>query len=76
MELSMYGFEPLLIDVGINLGRGNVGVAEHFLDNAQVGAVTEQVRGETVPEQMRINVFLQAGVPRNSFYDLPDARSR
>ncbi len=28
-------------DVGINLGGGNVGVAEHGLDGANVGAVHE-----------------------------------
>ena len=54
----MNRFESLLVDVGVNLGRGNIGVAEHFLDDAQVGAVAEQMRGETVPEQMRINVLL------------------
>jgi len=75
MELSMDGFESLLIDVGVNLGRGNIGVAKHFLDNAQIGAVAKQVRGEAVPEQMRINVLLQAGVARNLFHDLPDTRS-
>jgi len=48
MELSMDSFEPLLIDVGVNLCRGNIGVAEHFLDDAQIGAVAEQMRGKTV----------------------------
>ena len=58
MELSMYRFEPLLIDVGVNLRCGDIGVAEHVLDDAQIGAVTEQMRGKAVPEQVRINVFL------------------
>ena len=58
MELSMDGFEPILVHVRVNLGRGNVGVTQHFLDDAQVGAVTEKMRGETVPEQVRINIFL------------------
>ena len=60
MELSMDGFEPILIDVRVNLGRGNIGVTQHFLDDAQVGAVTEKMRSETVPEQVRINIFLQS----------------
>jgi hypothetical protein len=39
MKLSVHGFEPLLIDMRVNLRRRNIRVAEHFLDNAQVGAV-------------------------------------
>ena len=72
MELSMHSFESLLIDVRVNLRRRDVGVAEHFLNNAQVRTVAQQMRRETVPEQMRINVFLQPGVPRFFLHDLPD----
>jgi hypothetical protein len=39
MKLSMDRFEPLLIDVRVDLGSGDVRVAEHFLNNAQIGAV-------------------------------------
>lgn len=33
-------------DVGVDLGGGDVGVAEHALDGADVGAVHEEVGGE------------------------------
>ena len=59
----MHRFQALLIDVRINLCRGNVGVAEHFLNDAQVGTVAQQMRREAVPEQMRINIFFQSSVP-------------
>ena len=72
----MDGFQPLLIDVRVNLRRGNICVPQHFLDDAQVSAVSEQVRRETVPEKMRINIRLQSGVLRMFFHDLPDARRR
>jgi hypothetical protein len=39
MELSMDRFQALLIDMGVNLRGRNIGVTEHFLDNAQIGAV-------------------------------------
>jgi hypothetical protein len=39
MKLPMHGLEPLLIDMGVNLRGGYVRVAEHFLDDAQVGAI-------------------------------------
>ena len=72
----MHGFQSLLIDMGVNLRRRNVGMPEHFLNNAQIGAVAQQMSGETVPEQMRINVLFQAGVPRFFFHDLPDSGGR
>src|SRR3989338_1087399 len=39
--------------VGVDLGRGNVGVAEHGLDGAEVGPPLEQMAGEGVPERVR-----------------------
>ena len=72
----MHRFQALLVYVGINLRCRNVGVTEHFLNDPEISAVTEQMRGETVPEKMRVNVFLQAGVPRFFLHDLPDSCSR
>lgn len=70
----MHSFKPLLINVRIDLRGGNIGVAQHFLDDPQIGAVPEQMRRETVPEKVWINIFLQSGPGRVFFYDLPDAR--
>ena len=39
MEVFVDGFESFLVDVSVDLGGGNVGVAEEFLDDAEVGAV-------------------------------------
>ena len=39
MKLVVHRFQPLLIDMRINLGRRNIGVPKHFLDDAQIGAV-------------------------------------
>ena len=72
MKLSMYSLKPLLIDMSVNLRCRNICVAKHFLDDAQIGAIPEQMRRETVPEKMRINVLLQPGMPRMLFHDLPD----
>ena len=74
MKLSMHSLEPLLIDMRVNLRGRNIRVAEHFLDNAQVGAVAKEMRRETVPEKMGIDIFLESSVPRMLFYNLPDAR--
>ena len=72
----MHSFKPLLIDMRVNLRCRNIRVAEHFLDNAQIGAIPQQMCRKTVPEKMRINIRLQSGVLRMSFHDLPDARRR
>ena len=34
MKFLMYGFQPVLIDVGVNLRRADIAVAEEFLDDA------------------------------------------
>ena len=72
MKLSMHGFQPLLIDMCIDLRCRDVRVAEHFLDDAQIRAIPEKMSRETVPEKVGINVFFQSGAARVFFYDLPD----
>ena len=73
MKLAMHGFQSLLIDVGVDLGRRNVGVAEHFLNDAKIGAVPQQMCREAVPQKMRVNVLFKSGLSRMSLHDLPDA---
>ena len=46
---------PPVRDVRVQLGGGEVGVAEHLLDAAEVGAALEQVRCEGVPQQVRVD---------------------
>ena len=72
----MHSFKPLLIDMRVNLRCRNIRVAEHFLNYAQVGAISQQMRRKTVPEKMRINICLHSGVLRMFFHYLPDARRR
>ena len=74
MKLAMHSLQPLLIDMGVDLRRRYVGVAQHLLDDSQICAVAEQVRCEAVPQKVRINVLLQSSPPRVLFNDLPYAR--
>jgi len=74
MKLPMHSRKPLLIDMRIDLSRGNVGVAQHLLDDPQIGAVPEEMRCETMPEKVWIDIFLQPGTARVLFYNLPDTR--
>lgn len=54
-------FEVGVGDVGVNLGSADVGMAEHGLDRAEVGAVHEEVGGEAVTEGVGGDVFRDAG---------------
>src|SRR5688572_33040657 len=43
--------------VRVELGRREVGMAQHLLDAAKVGAALEQVRRERVAEEMRVHAL-------------------
>ena len=52
------------VDVGIDFGGADVGVAEQFLDDPQVRPVFQQVRGEAVAEHVRRYVSRPMPGPR------------
>jgi hypothetical protein len=41
VELAMNIAKMLLIDMGVDLRRGNIGMTEKFLDHAKIGAVPQ-----------------------------------
>ncbi len=47
--------EAVGVDVGVDLGGGDVGVSEEFLDDAEVGAAGEEVGGEGVAEGVGVD---------------------
>ncbi len=70
MESKVCVFEPFLIDVGVDLCGGNVGVAHHLLNDPQIAAVFEKVRGEAVPQRVRRNAFGDARVTVQMCFDI------
>ena len=60
-------FEALDGDVSVDLRGGEVGVAEEFLDAAEIGAAIEEMRGVTVAEFMRSDRGIEAGAGEISF---------
>ena len=54
-------FEALVGNVSVNLCCGDVGVAEHSLHGANVGAIREQISRKRMPKNMRGNFFDDAG---------------
>src|SRR5204862_4161105 len=58
VELLIYPLQTSPRNVCVDLRRRDVGVAEHHLHGAQVGAVFEEVRGERMAQHVRRNVRL------------------
>ncbi len=59
-------------DVGVDLRRADIRVAEQFLDDAQVSAMLEQVRGETVTQHVGRDVARNARALHASFDAQPE----
>ena len=54
--------QAVLGDPGVDLGGGQAGVAEQLLDAADVGPAGQQVGGERVAQEVRVDAArLQAG---------------
>lgn len=61
VEFLVNFFEVGVGDVGIDLGSGDVGVAEHGLDGAEIGAIHKEVGGKTMAESVRGDMLGDAG---------------
>lgn len=59
--LIVDGHEVVQRDAGVALGGGELGVAEEFLDGAEVGAVAEQVGGVGVAEGVGVKARVAVG---------------
>ena len=70
MEAKVRLFEPFLVNVRVNLRGGDIRVAQHLLDDPQVCAVVEKVRGEAVPQRVRRNAFGDARVTVQMCFDI------
>jgi hypothetical protein len=56
----VFGEAPGL-DGGVDLRRGKARVAEHFLDGAEIGAAAQQMGGEGMPQEVRLDGLRNAG---------------
>ena len=63
------------LDVGIDSRRRDVGVAQHRLHAAQIGAVVEQVARERMAQHVRRKPRrIEAGASASSFTSCPQRR--
>src|SRR5512137_1522676 len=72
MELVVDAAKPVPADVGVDLRRRDLAVAEHELDRAQVRPPLEQVRRERMPEDVGADLGGQAGLRGVLAEELPD----
>src|SRR5688572_354690 len=68
VDLPQPGFEHMCVD----LRRREVGVAEHGLDGAEVGAALEQVRRERVTQDVRAEMTAHTGGESVLLQQLPE----
>src|SRR5581483_9323577 len=60
MELLMGPLQMIARNVRVDLGRRDVGVAEHGLDRPQIRAVFQEMRRERMPQRVRRHALLDA----------------
>src|SRR5436305_9724155 len=75
VEAVIHGLEARLQHVRVNLRGRQIGVAEHHLDRAQVGAALEQMRREGVPQGVRAERAREPGRRTMALEDLPEAHA-
>lgn len=73
VEFGMHGFEAGGVDMCVDLCGADIGMAEQFLDDAEVGAAAEEVGGEAVTQDVRRDAFEQPAAPAELFDEHPEA---
>ena len=61
------------LTAGVDLGGGDIRVAQHFLDGAQIRTVLQQVGGKGVAQRMGSNVLLDPRLLLVVLDELPEA---
>ena len=73
MEALVHRAEFAVGDVGINLGRGDIGVTEQELHGPQIGAIAQEISGKTMAESVGSHRFHNARGNRVTFDNPFDA---
>jgi hypothetical protein len=68
--------KPAQLNAGVDLGRGDRRVAQHFLHSAQMGASGEQVGSEAVSQSVWADVAGQSSGLSVTFDDPPEGDPR
>ena len=61
------------IQMAVNSRCCNICVSEQLLDISKVAVILKQVSCEAMPEQVRVNSFVESGQAAKLFNQLPDS---
>ena len=75
MVFAVDSLQPFAGNMRVDLGGGNVRVAQHQLDRSKVGSVGQQVGSERVPKHVRCDRLADARAPSVGTNDLPESLS-
>lgn len=76
MEFFMDFPKPVAGDMGVDFRGTNIGMAEQFLDDTQVGAMFQEMCRKAVPQHVRSDVALDAGPANVVFNPQPECDGR
>jgi hypothetical protein len=71
MEAIDRGRKPVFIHVSVDFGGSDAGVAEQFLNHAEIGSTREKMGGKGVAQKVGVNAGVEAGSLGGSFDDSP-----
>jgi len=72
VKFFMEFFQSVLVDMGVDLGRSNVGVAQHDLHGAQVSAMGQEMGGKGVAQHVGGDGLADGGCQCRFLDDLPE----
>lgn len=72
MKSLVDGFEAVRFDFGVNLGGGDVGMAEHHLDRTQVGTARQQMGGKGMAQHVGTDPVPGSSLDGDAGDDLPE----
>jgi hypothetical protein len=75
MVLRVQAFHALASDMGVDLGSGEIRVAEQHLHDSQVSPMIEKVGGKRMAQRVRRKWFVDAGGLRVTFDEVPERLS-
>ena len=71
MKFPMHLNQPFRVDMRIALRGGQIGMTKELLHRTQIGAAFQQMRGETMTQQMRLDGFGDPCAQARIMHQLP-----
>src|SRR5512140_2312783 len=76
MKCPVYFFQIFPVNMGVDVGRRDIGMTEHLLDRPEISPAFQQVRREGMTERVGMNLFAYSRELRVFLHDVPDGHAR